>query len=1660
MEKKRRFSVLLAMLLSAALLTMMPTAWADDGLAWMDEFCSGDIDGVHLIQWEDVPGDCTHDWISTVYCSRCGKSHTERDPAPGHQWDDGKVTKEPTCTEAGERTYTCTRLLTNIACGAKRTETIPALGHDPEIIPGKAATCTESGLTEGSRCRRCGATLEAQETIPALGHSPKVAAGKAATCTESGLTESSICERCGATLQTQETIPALGHSPKAVAGKAATCTESGLTEGSVCERCGATLKAQETIPALGHSPKAVAGKAATCTESGMTEGSVCERCGATLKAQETIPALGHSPRAVAGKAATCTESGLAEESICERCGVTLKGQQTIPALGHSWDGGAVTQAATCTSDGVKTYTCTRCGTTRTEVIPAAGHISQVIPGTAATCTEGGLTEGSKCSVCGTVLTAQQSIAALGHDWDGGVVTKAATTTEEGVRTFTCRRNPSHTKTEAIPKLAPDAPPPTAHEHSWSEWMNDKGVHPSCIQREMQYRTCSGCGESEYRYGSYGDHDWGDWHVSKEPAATESGTEERICKIDASHREEREIPATGEPEATGTLIVTKIAGDTKQPLAGAHFRVDGPDVMDEWISTAEPYTVKGLTVNEVYTLVEVGAPEGYKTADSITFKIGDTNPLSLTVVDEKEGIHPSLSLIASWAPDAGKGKAYVGAELEYTLTKTNTGDCPLIWRYLNSRVVSCIGPNGPVAVGEEITLEPGQSVTSVLHKIVSQSDVDDLICSFKVGNNARYIAANGEERYVHGSCPVEIPLTYPDGEEPEDKKAELTLTYLYDNLVKDVYDPEDIVYAASLLINTGNVPLKLVIHYTDGVWEYDAERRKIFDPGKSDIDGRGPWKIKYGITPGTETEDLLGTVTIHTYFTGHDPDTGEELCRSETVTRTWKVGKPGVTPWPIPEESEIYGELTNGVSSSFAGYGLGEISVVGLKIQNTGKVTIPADGITFNDPNNGQTFSVFSSDFKPGESGIAFAWIHVITEEDVKNGYIYYPPVQLTWTDPDSGNPRTVYTNSLTLNVNNRTGLLLRKDIGNGPENGSYYREGEPIPWTLTVTNNSREPVRNVTVTDQGVTVGTFPEIAAGETVTCNVPPYVVTEYDAYVGSVGNYATATGEDLRGTVHTWNSNTAVAPTNDFGSPLPPEDGKESEPKEDPGDPMGLIYGLKVGATVYKEEDGGPLNGSYYELDEEIRFTITVKNTGEVPLENVQVTDSLNGFAPIGTAASIAPGAEASFTFTHQVTQPDIDAGWVTNSATVTYTFDGGKPGSPVQSNLAKVKAGEGNGLITGGGGGHFTPIPPTTPAGDPLEPVTLPDGTPLMTPDGTPIIAPPGTVPVIGPDGKPVTAPGGMFTGPDGVPVSIPAGTPVLKLPDGTYCVIGSDGRAILTDANGNPILDENGFVIFLGWSIGPFNCELKLECLGENEARYTLHACSEHTGAAVNAETAGQAGDWAGAAAIWREETEKMYELFLEAADDEGKAALVQERAAFLAYADAWQALAGDEAAAELLRLKTAQMCCIIHTLPEELPNSIIGAIEFHDGKAYEATLREIGALNGSDSEVSEQYAGAAARTLTDIRNMLDAAKSYNFDEVFARGQRNWQIALDNTVNSVYKAADKETRRLIITWRTALDTLYTAETTLMEMLYPENDTAAQEELMNLYRDRVFDAVKIK
>ena len=80
----------------------------------------------HTHSYKDVvtAPTCTAKGYTTHTCS-CGDSYVDTYvDALGHAWDNGKVTKEPTETETGVKTFTCTR------CGETKTESIPVVSVD------------------------------------------------------------------------------------------------------------------------------------------------------------------------------------------------------------------------------------------------------------------------------------------------------------------------------------------------------------------------------------------------------------------------------------------------------------------------------------------------------------------------------------------------------------------------------------------------------------------------------------------------------------------------------------------------------------------------------------------------------------------------------------------------------------------------------------------------------------------------------------------------------------------------------------------------------------------------------------------------------------------------------------------------------------------------------------------------------------------------------------------------------------------------------------------------------------------------------------------------------------------------------------------------------------------------------------------------------------------------------------------------------------------------------------------------------------------------------------------------------------------------------------------------------------------------------------------
>lgn len=247
----------------------------------------------------------------------------------GHEWDEGNIVREATCTTKGERVYTCN------VCGETRTEEIPLIDHDIELQNVKEASCEEKGYTGDKVCKNCHQVIKEGNVTSATGHSfGEYKVVKEATCTEEG-EEEAVCSKCGKS--NKKEIPATGHK---------------WNDGEIT-------------------------KEATCIESGM-EVYTCENCGET-KTRE-IAIKGHARVATIEIPATCTEEGYTREEYCSRCGEIFEKKTIIPALGHKSDNGTITVQPTETKAGIKTYKCTVCGEVlKEESIPATGKKDNTKP---------------------------------------------------------------------------------------------------------------------------------------------------------------------------------------------------------------------------------------------------------------------------------------------------------------------------------------------------------------------------------------------------------------------------------------------------------------------------------------------------------------------------------------------------------------------------------------------------------------------------------------------------------------------------------------------------------------------------------------------------------------------------------------------------------------------------------------------------------------------------------------------------------------------------------------------------------------------------------------------------------------------------------------------------------------------------------------------------------------------------------------------------------------------------------------------------------------------------------------------------------------------------------------------------------------------------------
>ena len=233
---------------------------------------SGDHDWTENTAKRQEP-TCTADGSAFYSCSTCGGTKTEKLPATGHQYGEpawtwigyesasatftcandasheetvaaavtSAVTKEPTCTEDGLRTYTASVTFGEKNYTDTKTEGIKATGEhvwDNGVVTTEP-TCTAKGVKTYT-CTKCSATKT--EELNALGHNYETKRTEP-TCEKAGK-EEEVCSRCG-DVRFSRVLPATGHSYR----------WDPRTRRTVCENCGKILdEGGNTRPIIPANP--------------------------------------------------------------------------------------------------------------------------------------------------------------------------------------------------------------------------------------------------------------------------------------------------------------------------------------------------------------------------------------------------------------------------------------------------------------------------------------------------------------------------------------------------------------------------------------------------------------------------------------------------------------------------------------------------------------------------------------------------------------------------------------------------------------------------------------------------------------------------------------------------------------------------------------------------------------------------------------------------------------------------------------------------------------------------------------------------------------------------------------------------------------------------------------------------------------------------------------------------------------------------------------------------------------------------------------------------------------------------------------------------------------------------------------------------------------
>lgn len=565
--------------------------------------------------------------------------------------------------------------------------------------------------------------------------------------------------------------------------------------------------------------------------------------------------------------------------------------------------------------------------------------------------------------------------------------------------------------------------------------------------------------------------------------------------------------------------------------------------------------------------------------------------------------PAISLVKSADPATANA---AGDTITYLFRVTNTGNVTVSDPTIDETAFSGTGA-APVVSCPTVDLTPGEFATCTAGYQLTQADVN----AGTVTNTATASATASS-----GADPTSAPSSAAVSIAPA-----AALTVVKSSTVNGTVRAGGTVTYSFLVTNTGNGTIDNVA-VTEGTFSGTGTLGPITCPATTlEPTEATTCTADYALT---QADVDAGTLTNSATATGTPPGGGTPPVSppSENITPLTRTADLAIVKSATPTTIAAAGEP---VSYSFLITNTGNVTLTDPVVDETafsGTGTIPIAGCPA------------GTVLAPTDTVICTA-SYTATQADVDAGSITNtatasatPPAGVTTpvSDPSSAAVTASAAPALT--------VVKSADLA------TITKAGQKVTYSFLVTNTGNVTMANIAI-DEGTFSGTGtlpavvcpqPTLAPGAHETCTTV-YTVTQADVDAGTLTNTATATG--------TPPGSTSVVPS-------PPS---TSTVTADQTPALSVV------------KSAAPAAPADFHAGEVITYSFVVTNTGNVTLSDVTIEEGTftgSGTLPAPTcpagAASLAPGAQVVCTTTYTVTQADIDAGEITNSATALGTPPG--------------------------------------------------------------------------------------------------------------------------------------------------------------------------------------------------------------------------------------------------------------------------------------------------------------------------------------------------------------------------------------------------------------------